>query len=214
MSNPQCCGIPKIFNDKKARKSLKSYLKKGPAKESRKLIESLKERDVQGLTLLDVGGGIGAVQLELIANGVTSATDVDASPAYMSIAKEESARRGLQDKISYIEGDFTTEGAQVAPADIVTLDKVICCYNRMEEIVTLSVSKATKYYGLVYPKENALSRVAKGLGNFILWVSGSKFRSYVHPVKDITRLIEAGGFQRVHFDTTFIWRIELYEKVA
>ena len=49
---------------------------------------------VGGATLLDIGGGVGAIRHELLAAGATSVTSVDASGPYLDAARSESKRRG------------------------------------------------------------------------------------------------------------------------
>ena len=91
----QCQGIESQFNAKQAAKELKDYRRRGPRKSTRMLIEALGAEGIKGMTLLDIGGGVGAIQHELLSAGVSSATDVEASLAYMETAKEEAQRRGM-----------------------------------------------------------------------------------------------------------------------
>src|SRR5512138_2760858 len=95
----QCQGIEDLFNDRTVRNELRTYRRKGPEKSTRMLIEALQREGVQGATLLDIGGGLGALQHGLLASGASSAVDVDASQSYILAAREEAARRGLQDRI-------------------------------------------------------------------------------------------------------------------
>ena len=112
------------------------------------------------MNLLDIGGGVGAIEHELLESGVQSATDVDASKAYLRAAREEAQRRGLAERVSYQHGNFVDLAAQVPDADIVTLDRVICCYDDMEKLVDLSAARARRFYGLVYPRDTWLARLA------------------------------------------------------
>ena len=137
----QCQGIETFFDNKVATKELRQYRKKGPDKTTRMLIEALEAEGVGRMTLLDIGGGIGAIQHELLAVGVSSATSVEASPAYIEVAKEETERQGRIDLVSYHYGNFVDLATDIAPADIVTLDRVICCYDDMQALVGLSSAR-------------------------------------------------------------------------
>ena len=95
---------------------------------TRTLIEALKAEGVEGATLLDIGGGIGVIQHELLAAGAASAISVDASSAYLDAAREESDRRGLRGRVTYRHGDFVELAESVPPADIVTLERVLNVY--------------------------------------------------------------------------------------
>ena len=106
----QCQGIEKTFDQKTASKDLKKYRRKGPDGTAAMLIEALKRQGVQGLSLLDVGGGVGAIQHELLSSGVATAVGVDASSAYISAAKEEAERQGHADRVSYQFGNIVDLG--------------------------------------------------------------------------------------------------------
>ena len=99
MTSCQCQGIENQFNSREAAKKLGDYHKNGPAGTTRLLIEALKEAGVEGRTLLDIGGGIGAIQTELLKAGAQSAVSVDASTAYIEAAQQEALRlKRLRDK--------------------------------------------------------------------------------------------------------------------
>ena len=95
-----------FYNARKAASELRSYRNKGPIPSTRMLIDALKAEGVEGATVIDIGGGIGAVQHELLAAGAATATSVDASDAYIQAAREESARRDLAGRVTYYHGDF------------------------------------------------------------------------------------------------------------
>ncbi|MBE3039503.1 MAG: class I SAM-dependent methyltransferase, partial [Chloroflexi bacterium] len=88
-----------------------------PDKTTRVLIDALKAKGIQGLSLLDIGGGVGAIQHELLDAGVQNATDVDASQAYLNAAKEEAQRRGLTERVNFQHGNFVDIAAQMPPGD-------------------------------------------------------------------------------------------------
>ncbi|MCH7500500.1 MAG: methyltransferase domain-containing protein [Nitrospinae bacterium] len=102
------------------------------------LIAFLKEHEVTGKSLLDIGGGIGAIQHELVAAGAARVTSVDASSGYLAISRKEAESRGYADRASYHYGDFVDLADSVDDADIVTLDKVLCCYDKVDDLVKKS----------------------------------------------------------------------------
>ncbi len=210
MNCGQCEGIETLFNHKVAARELKKYRRKGPIKTTRILIDALKAEGVQGLTLLDIGGGIGAIVQELLAAGASRATNVDASTAYIEVAKEESERRGHSDRVSYQQGDFVDLAPEISPADIVTLDRVICCYPDMEALVGLSSQRATKYYGVVYPRENVWMMVARPVINLFLWLNRNPFRMFVHPTAAVEAVVRRQGLQPRFHGNTIIWQVVLF----
>ncbi len=149
---PGCaCAVGNEFGEATARRDLRSYRKSGPARTTRWLLEGLRGDGVAGLTVLDIGAGVGAVHLDLLKDGAASAIDVDGSPAYVTVAREEATQQGLVEKVSYVVGDFVARAPTIAPADLVVLDRVVCCYPDMDALVRQSVARARLRYGLVYP---------------------------------------------------------------
>ncbi len=120
----QCQGNEELFSQEFVTKELTRYRANGPGKTTRMLIEAIEAEGVGGLSLLDIGGGVGAIQHELIDAGVETVTSVDASTAYLNAAKAEAQRRGLTDHVSYHHGNFVDLAADIAHADIVTLERV------------------------------------------------------------------------------------------
>ncbi len=100
----QCQGIEDLFNDKLVSKELAAYRAKGPDKTTCMLTDALRAEGVQGLNLLDIGGGVGSVQHELLKAGANQSTDVDASQSYLRAAREEADRRGIADRVQYQHG--------------------------------------------------------------------------------------------------------------
>ena len=142
MDNMQCCGIEPFFDGKEADKDFAAYRKKGPVKTTRMLIDALKADGVQGSTLLDIGGGVGAIQHELLKAGAASAVSIEAATAYMEAARDEADRQGVADRLVQRHGNFVAMAQELEEADIVTLDRVVCCYDDMEGLVGLSLEKA------------------------------------------------------------------------
>lgn len=205
-----CEGVAVEFSDKVARRDLKRYRKRGPDRTTRILLDALRAHGVEGATLLDVGAGIGAIHHELLDAGVRSATHVDAAPAYVAAAKEEVERRGHSDRVSFRQGDFVTLAGDIPPADIVTLDRVICCYPDMERLVAASTSRARRMYGVVYPRALWWVRASFAAVNLYFRLRRSAFRTYVHPTAAIDGAIRHGGLAPLRSRTTLLWYVAVY----
>lgn len=210
----QCEGIETIFNQKQAEKNLKEYRQKGPAATTRLLLEGLEAEGVEGLTLLDIGGGVGAIPNELLRAGVREATDVDASAAFIKAAKEEGLRQGHADRIHFYHGDFVSIAPDLPPADIVTLDRVICCYPDMEALVGLSSARARKLYGVVLPRDTWWLKIGLGLGNLVFRMQGNPFRGYVHDTDEVETRVQSHGLKRRYYRQTLIWQVVVYGREA
>ncbi len=208
----QCQGIEDLFNEKKATKELAQYRQKGPDKTTRLMVEALKAEGIQGDSLLDIGGGVGAVQHELLNAGLRNATDIDASYAYLTAARTEAQRLGLEDRISFQHGNFVELAGQVPPADVITLDRVICCYPDMEKLVGLSAARAKKLYGLVYPRDGWWMKIGVAVLNLLFWLQRKPFRSFVHSTKAVDALVRSSGLKRRFYSRTFFWQVVVYAR--
>lgn len=211
-SSAQCQGIESVFDDKRARESLQRYRREGPAKTTRLLIEAIKEAGLTGATLLDIGGGVGAIQHELLNSGVTTAVAVDASSAYLRVAQQEAEAQGHAGRETFLFGNFVELAPEIQPADIVTLDRVICCYDDMPALVRLSAGRAQKLYGVVFPRETWWARAGIGLFDFVQKLLRQPFRIYLHPSPAIERIVHGLGFQRAFYHKGLFWQVILYAK--
>jgi predicted TPR repeat methyltransferase len=210
----QCQGIETLFNRREAEKKLKAYRRRGPANTTRMLIEALQRlsRGNEGLTLLDIGGGVGAVQHELLRGGVQQATGVDASAAYVRVAQEEAHRQGHVDRMRSVHANFVDIAPHIPRADIVTLDRMICCYHDMSALVGLSAAKADALYGLVYPRDTWWVRTAAGIENLYLRAARNPFRAFVHPSRKVDALVQSHGFARCLSRTSGVWQVVVYAR--
>jgi magnesium-protoporphyrin O-methyltransferase len=208
----QCQGIEELFSQQYVTKELRRYRTKGPDKTTLMLIEAIKGEGVDGFTLLDIGGGLGAIQRELIRVGVSHATGVEASSAYIKAAREEALRQGYADLVNYNQGNFVDLAADIPPADIVTLDRVICCYHDMQKLVSLSAQRARKMYGLVYPRDTWWVKVVLALQNLFFRLKGSPFRTFSHPTKSVEAIIDRNGLRRRFYRQTLAWQVAVYTR--
>lgn len=207
-----CQEAGEFFNDKTARKELKQYHKKGPWQSTQHLIDAIREYGVQDKTLMDVGGGIGAIQHELFKDGLGSAIQIEASQAYLNIIQQEAEEKGRADSTSTYQGDFVEMADDLPKANIVTLDRVLCCYPYMEAMVNAATAKADDMVGLVYPREGWLGKFSIGLANIYQRIRNKDFRMYLHSRNDVDDCFKKNGFQLKHTSNTFIWHIDLYER--
>ena len=208
----QCQGIENMFDKKAANRQIKRYLKKGPSKTTSMLLDAINKKGVQGLNFLDIGGGIGAIQYDLIKAGASNGTSIEASSAFFDIVKEEALQNGLAERVNFKYGDFTATASDVDSADIVTLDKVICCYDDMSELVGLSSKLARKIYAVIYPRDVWWTKLALLMVNFYPRIKGSSFRVFIHPTKKVEEIIFGNGLKRNYYATTLFWQVAIFTR--
>ena len=207
-----CKGVNVLFDEKTAKSDYKHYLKKGPHKTTQRLIDALKKEELEGKSLIDIGGGVGAIHHALLDAGVATATNVDGSQAYIEKSKEESARLKHENKLKHHFGDYVELAEEVGEADIITLDKVICCYKDMRDLVTKSSAKARKFYGVIYPVDRWWMRLFSKVANVFVRLKSREFQSYIHSEVEIESIIRNHGFARKYYYKNIIWQVILYAK--
>lgn len=213
MSCCQCQGIEKEFNRKYVAKEIKKYRRKGPAKTTAMLLSALKAVGVEGKAVLDIGGGVGSIQYELLKSGASSAISVEASTAYSEAAQEETRRQGYTQRISFLTGNFVDLAKSIPPSDIVTLDRVICCYDEMEDLVGFSSERAGKLYGVVYPRDARWVKIGFHTINFFLRLFRRHFRTFIHPTAKVDALVRSKGLAQTYFKKAGIWQVVVYRRI-
>jgi len=214
---PGCCG-PRcnIFDDKTARDELRSYRENGPDAQERELLSVLEREGLQGATALDIGAGVGAIGHALVAAGVTRVTDIDGSPAFLAVAKEEAERLGTVERWRFQEGDYVAVAGAIGPADVVTLGRVLCCYQDWRELVAASTARTMRLYGVVYPVSRWWIRLGATIANPVIgfFTKAQAQRISVHPDREVDAAIRAAGFERIHLGRGFFWQTVVYRRVA
>jgi SAM-dependent methyltransferase len=212
--DPGCaCKVGNEFGEASARRDLRAYRRSGPERTTEWLIDALSIRGVEGMTVLDIGAGVGAVHLALLRAGATSALDVDGSAAFVAVAREEAGRQAVADRVAYRVGDFVELADGVEEADVVALDKVLCCYPDMIDLVARSTARARRRYGVVYPRDAAWIRAGGVFFNGVLRLFRRRLRMYIHRTADVEARIAAAGLQRTYHRTTAFWQVAVFERV-
>jgi 2-polyprenyl-3-methyl-5-hydroxy-6-metoxy-1,4-benzoquinol methylase len=218
MSCAQCEGIEHQFDQREARKKLRQFRRRGPDKTTRLLIEELRAAlsasDVRDAALLDIGAGLGAIHHELLDGRVSRAVHVDASTAQLAAAKEETDRRGHGSRVEFVFGDFVALADTISSADVVTLDRVICCFDDMNGLVQRSARKAGRFFGAVYPRKIGWMRVAIAGVNVVQRIKRSTFRVFLHDPAAIDAELRAAGLERRAMHRTLGWEVVVYARAS
>jgi hypothetical protein len=212
---PCDCGCAaNTFSTKEAEGDLERYLEKGPDATTRALIDAIVGGGIQGATVLDVGGGIGAIQLELLGAGAARAQAVDASEAYVETALAEAERRGYGNRTTARVGDFVQLATTIEPADVVTLDRVVCCYPDVDSLLGAAADKATRMVGLVYPRDVWWNRLIGRAMNAWSWLTRDATRWYLYPTAQVDGILRRAGFAGREITRDWMWQVVLYRRAA
>ena len=198
------------FSEKRATKDLAKYRTKGPGLTARLLLAGIAKAGPPDGRLLDVGSGVGALTFELLERGLTDAVGVDLSSAYVAAAVGEAARRGRTDSVRFVHGDFVANAGQFLAADIVTLDRVVCCYPEYERLLNESVRHADRRFALSYPRDVWYIRAWVRVENLARQLRRNPFRTFVHSASAMDHVSRRAGLELVCRSCTWTWCADVY----
>lgn len=181
---------------------------------SRTLLDALLAAGPAGKSVLEPGCGPGALLGALLDAGARSATGVDLSAEAIEYARERSAAAGYADKAVFAVDDAAT--ADLAAHDWVVLDKVICCYARMDALIANTVGSARALYGMALPASygwrGGVARAIGWLEDVTNSLRGRPCPGYVHDVRLIEGRLAEAGFRPIHRQTTGLWHVGVYAR--
>ena len=209
---PRCCepDFERIFDESEAANDLKSWEDDGLPDSTAELIEALRSEGVEGAALIDIGAGVGMVHLELLAAGAATAIDVDASSAYVTTARAEAERRGVADRVTYLHGNVVDLARDLPRADIVTLDRVICCYPDLRALLAAATFPRPRLIGLVHPTDPWWVRAPAAVLNALSGLLRRRGDFYIHRQREIDGLLHEAGFRQLHKGGSRVWRVAVY----
>ena len=214
---PDCCDptpYRRFFNRKEADRNVRSYRKRGLDPMAKGVIDFLVSSGVEGADVLEVGGGVGAVQIELLKAGAAKTVNAELSSGYEDSALKLAKAEGLEDRITRRLCDFVEDDDDFEPADIVVMNRVVCCYPWMEKLMGAAVAKTDRYLALVFPRQKWWVKWGIGSGNGFMALRGCDFRAFVHPVDRIEAVATDAGFVVRHTDNNFIWQALVLERAS
>ncbi len=210
-----CCagkGCEEFFSEKMARHDAQRYRKKGLSGPARRIAHHLHARDLRGATVLEVGGGVGALELELLKAGAERGTLVEISPAYEPYALELTNEAGLSERVDRRLLDFAEQPEEVEAADVVVMNKVVCCYPDYRRLVGAAAGHARRNLVMSFPRRSWWTRAGVTGANLVERLRGQAFRAYVHPPAQIVAVAEAQGLERVYEHVGVIWQTVALER--
>jgi len=203
-----CCSprfYGKVFSERTARRDAARYRRKGLRASEREILEALRGR---AETVLEVGGGVGALDIELVKAGAARVTNVELSPSYETEAAALAQEAGLAGQIDYRVANIAEEDLE--PADAVVMHRVVCCYPDGELLVRRGAEHARRHLVLTFPRDAWWVRAAFGAMNAGLWALRMRFRVYAHPVEGL--LAAAEGMRVAGGGRGAVWQTAVLER--
>lgn len=193
-----------------ARNYRKRFARQGFEASQKQLLDGIKKADFSESSILEIGSGVGYLHQTLLEQGAASATGIDLAQEMIVQARLAAQERSLSERTTYQQGDFIELSASITPADIVILDKVVCCYPDADLLVHASVAKAKRIYALTLPRNRWYVRFGIAMGVAAMWLIRSGFRPYFHSPPLVAQWIEQQGFRKSYENQTLVWLTQVY----
>jgi 2-polyprenyl-3-methyl-5-hydroxy-6-metoxy-1,4-benzoquinol methylase len=205
-----CCtpkGYRWVFSERSAKMEAKRYRRRGLDATSRGIVDFLKKQGVQGRTVLEIGGGIGAIQIELLKAGAARATSVELTPTYEEVANQLLSEAGLSGRVERKVMDFAQAADQVDGADVVVMNRVLCCYYDMPRLARAAADHAQHTLVMTFPRRSVWIRAGLGIGNGLLWLTRRNFHIFIHRPAEIMAASERHGLRPVLNQSGLMWTL-------
>ena len=210
-----CCarhGQEELFGERFASRAAKRYRRKGPDAMARALARRASARGLEDATVLEIGGGVGQVLLQLLAGGAREGEVVELVPAYAQEASALAAEAGVGERASYRTADLVADPAARREADVVVLNKVVCCTPDGIELAGIAAGLARRTLVLSYPRGVWWARAAFAAANVVFRMRFRHFRVFVHPPEAIREAAESRGLELASTRDGPLFRIAAFER--
>ena len=183
-----CCqpgDYDKVFDEKHARTKAREYAHKGLSGDARRIVDLVRGKISPGYSVLEVGGGIGEIHLELLQSRAARSINIELAMQWESTAAELIRERGLGARAERRLGDFVREAGSIPAADLVVMNRVVCCYPDADALVGAAADHARRLLVMTFPVDRWWIRLGLAATNMFLRVRGSTFRAYAHATREV-----------------------------
>jgi hypothetical protein len=215
LSVPECCysgEYAEFFSERSASRTARQYLRKGLRGSARDLARAAGAAGVQDATILEVGGGVGAIHADLLQAGAAEAVNVELSPSWERPAAGILAAKGLEGRVDRRIGDFVAIADDLPGADIVVLHRVLCCYPDWPAMLGAAMAKSRRLVAITVPVDRWWTRSVVAAENALLRLRGRRFQSFVHPPRHMIRALATDGFDVRSDRAGLVWRTVTAER--
>jgi 2-polyprenyl-3-methyl-5-hydroxy-6-metoxy-1,4-benzoquinol methylase len=210
-----CCnprGCDSFFTPRFARRMAKRYRKRGLDGTARRMVEFLERRGLEGATVLEIGGGVGEIQIELLKRGAARAMNLELSPAYDEEAQRLLREADLESRAERRLHDLAVDPDAVEPADLVVLHRVVCCYPDYERLLGAVAEHARRAVVFSYPPRNVVSRLFVTGANVVFRLRRRQYRSFAHPPAAMLSVLRERGLRDTFAGHSLVWQVAGLER--
>jgi hypothetical protein len=203
-----CCtstGYRTIFGRKAVERDARRYRRKGLTDSAGWILQVLGDDGVADRSVLEVGGGIGSLQIELLEAGASHATNVEIIDSYEATARSLIAERDLEARVERHIADYAQHPEHNPAADIVIMHRVICCYPDPDTLTAAACAQARDRVAITIPRDTPWVKLGFWGMNACLRLRRIAFRGYVHPQARILEVANSHGFHATHHQRGALW---------
>ena len=132
--------------------------------------------------------------------------------AYEPYARELASDKGLSDRVTFRVVDLLEDPDDVEPADVVVLNRVVCCSPDGIELTGIAGRLARRTLVLSYPRDVVWVRLGVGLINLGQRLFGRSFRAFVHSPAKLCAAVEEQGLRATDLGRTAFWEYSTLER--
>ncbi|HET7351807.1 MAG TPA: methyltransferase domain-containing protein [Marmoricola sp.] len=209
-----CCGpedydedYDEVFDDRFAGRVARGYRRRGLDRTRRRIVDFVSDHGLEDATVLEIGGGVGELHVELLRRGARAATNLEISAGYEHEATRLLEQTGLRDRVTRRRVDIAVTPDDVPDADVVVLHRVVCCYPDAERLLAAASRHARRLLVFSHPPRNVLTRSLIALENSGRRLRGRGFRAYVHVPEAMVASVEATGLVVRHRRRGLAWTV-------
>jgi magnesium-protoporphyrin O-methyltransferase len=201
-----------VFGSRFARGLARRYRRRGLGRTEQRIVDFCVSQGLEGATVLEIGGGVGELQVELLRRGAATATNLELVDAYDDQARRLAAEAGVADRVHRRRVDIAVEPEAVEPADIVVLHRVVCCYPDYQRLLSTAADHARRALVFSHPPRNAVTRAVVGAENSWFRVSGNTFRTFAHPPHEMLEVALGSGLALTYRHPGRLWQVAGLER--
>jgi 16S rRNA G966 N2-methylase RsmD len=197
-----------MFGAQFAKRMAGRYRKRGLDKTAQWIVSLLDEGDgIRGATVLEIGGGVGEIQLELLKRGAASATNLELSSGYESDAAALIAEAGFTGRVNRRLVDIAADPGRVESADVVVLHRVVCCYPDYIRLLGAAADHARRHLVFSHPPRNLMIRAVAATQNLLFRLAGRDFRTFAHPPAEMLAVLAEHGLELRAAHRGRVWQV-------
>ena len=176
------------------------------------MVAFLGGRGVVGASVLEIGGGVGQIQIELLKRGAARTVNVELVRGYETEAQRLLQDSGLVGRTERRVQDIAVRTEGIEAADIVVLHRVVCCYPDFTRLLGSAADLARRLLVFSYPRHDALGRLVVRVQNAFFKLRRNDFRAFNHSPDAMLAVLGEHGLRRAYAYRGPVWQVAGLER--